>query len=229
MEKISNYLDYLYLAEELEVYQEGIGDIVKNYTADKVKKMLARMSNFVETKNFKGMRSLLNTTGLTKVKLPTIDSYMSSKYKEYTTVKTLANRVLKNSLRGRHDKKLLEVASVFLAIRTFMPERKGAVAKPKKDSKTRIKEFVSKYNSYYDDYEEKQERSESKMQIPKESIPDYILGITIILSIVGLISFGVWFIYSHLTLIVLIMALAAIVLVITSFFSAAAAAGGGGH
>ena len=220
MEKINNYLQLLYLSEELNFLQEGIGDMIKQFTADKAKSMLQRLSKLVDEKNFKGIQSFGTTTGFSKVKLQTIDEYMSSKYEEYTNLKEFTGRVLKNSLRGKHNKKLLDIASSYLAIRSFMPERKGAVPKPKRDSKDRIKDFVAKYNSYYDDYEEKASSPESKIQIPKESIPDYVLGITIIVSIVSILGFGVWFLYTHIHMVFFLLAF----MVLTSFVLAVGSA-----
>jgi hypothetical protein len=216
MEKINNYLQLLYLSEDLNYIQEGVGDMIKQFTADKAKNILKRLSNLADERNIKGIQSFGKTTGFSKIKLPTIDNYMSSKYDEYNKIKDFAHKVLKNSLRGRHNKKLLDITSSYLAVRSFMPERRGAVAKPKRDSRDRIKDFVSKYNSYYDEYEEKAKDSEPKIQIPKESIPDYVLGITVIISIVSILGFGVWFIYTHVHMIFFLIAF----MVLTSFILA---------
>lgn len=220
MEKIDNYLELLYLSEELSYYQEGIGDTIKNFTAEKAKGILTRIKNLVDTNNIKGIQDFGKTLGLSNIKLPTIDSFMSSKHEEYTNIKDFSHKVLMNSLRGKHNKKLLDVASSYLAVRSFMPERRGAIAKPKRDAKDRIKDFVAKYNSYYDEYEEKTKDSESKIQIPKESIPDYVLGITIIISTVSILGFGVWFLYAHIHMIFFLLAF----VVLTSFVLAVAKA-----
>jgi len=221
MEKIDNYLEMLYLSEELNVYQEGLGDIIKKFTAEKAKALLIKIKNFAETKDIKGMQNLFKATGLSRVKLPTIDNYMTSKYNEYGKIRDFSRKVLKNSLRGKPNKKLLEAASVFLAVSSFIPERKGAVSKPKKDSKMKIREFVSKYNSFYDEHE--QPSSDSTLKLPKESIPDYVLGITVIMTLVGFLGFGMWIVYSNLTLIAILISISVIASLLTAFAAAAKA------
>jgi len=201
MDKINNYLDYLHLTESLEFFEEGVGDIIKKFTVDKVKALLVKLKNLIETDNLKGVQSLIKTTGLAKANISSIDDFMSSKHEEYNDIKNFATKVLRNSMKGKLSKKRLNIASTYVTLRTYMPERRGVVPKPKRDSKQKIKEFVNSYNSYYDEYEEKEK--EGKINIPKESIPDYILGITIIVSLVSILGYGIWFITTYFWTIIL--------------------------
>ena len=148
MNKVDYYLESLYLTEELDLIQEGLGDIVKKFTIDKVK----RLFGFVRSGDSKKLTALGNSIGLNRIKPKSMDSFANSRIANFSSSKDLAKKVLKNSMPGL-SKKMLEAASSTIAAASVVPKRKGVVVKsPQRRTKELIKEVVVKSRKWQDDY-----------------------------------------------------------------------------
>lgn len=213
MERIDNYLQDLYLAEEFELLGEGIGDTIKNFTSDKAKSLIKKFNEMIKSGNIKGAQRLAKSTGLSKVKPKAIDKLMNTKSADYSIAKGLASRVLKNSLPGNPKKQSIDRAAIYIAVRSLMSDKKGVPLNVTVNVKRHIKDFVTRANKYYDDYEQERETAEKEGEkappIPRDSLPDYIVGATII---VGFTSIGVvttWWLYTNLFNVIILFAVVA--------------------
>jgi hypothetical protein len=208
MERIDNYLQLLYLAEEFELLEEGIGDAIKKFTADKTKSFIMKFKNMVKSGNIKGAQKLAKATGLTRVKPKSIDKFMNTKSADYSVAKELANRVLKNSLPGKPKKESIERASTYIAVRSLIANKKGIAPNVTVNAKKHIKDFVTKANKYYDDYDQQADEAEKQGKappIPRDSIPDYVVGATIVLGFITIAGMGTWWLYTNLTFIIVLL------------------------
>ena len=201
MERIDNYLETLYLAEDLEVFQEGITDAIKKFTANKVRAFVKNFKSAVDSNNIKKAKQVAKATGLGKVKPGAVDSYMKSQSSDYATVKTLASKVLKNSLQGNPKVKTIDRAATYIAVRSLMATKKGVLPKPLSNGKKYIKEFVATANKYYDDYDQQADEAEKEGKappIPRDSIPDYVVGAVIVVGFTTIAGAATFWLYHHL-------------------------------
>jgi len=208
MERIDNYLETLYLAEELEVFQEGITDAIKKFTAAKAKGFVKNFKSAVDSGKMKKAKQVAKATGLGRIKPGAVDSFMNTKSADYSTVKGLASKVLKNSLPGNPKAKTIDRAATYIAIRSLMAPKKGVIPKPTSNGKKYIKEFVATANKYYDDYDQQADEAEKEGKappIPKDSLPDYIVGAVIVLGFVSIAGMTTFWLYQHLAFFLLLI------------------------
>lgn len=201
MERIDNYLETLYLAEELEVFQEGITNIIKKFTANKMKAFVKNFKSAVESNNIKKVKQVAKATGLGRIKPSAVDSYMNTQSSDYSTVKGLASKVLKNSLPGNPKAKTIDRAATYIAMRSLMAPKKGVLPKPISAGKKHIKEFVATANKYYDDYDQQADDAEKEGKappIPRDSLPDYVVGAVIVLGFAAAVTMTTLWLYNNL-------------------------------
>jgi len=208
MERIDNYLQDLYLAEEIELLREGIGDAIKKFTVDKAKGFITKFNGMIKSGNIKGAQSLGKSLGFGRVKPKNLDKFMNTKSGDYSAIKGLASRVLKNSLSGNPKKESIDRAATFIAVRSLIADRKGVAPNVTVNAKKHIKKFVITANKYYDDYDQQAEDAQKEGKappIPKDSIPDYVVGITIVLGFVGIAGVTTWWLFTNLTFIIVLI------------------------
>jgi len=230
MDRIDNYLQNLYLAEEFALLDESIGDAIKKFTADKAKGFMTKFKSMINSGNVKGAQSLVKSTGVTAIKPKKIDSFMNTKSADYAVAKGLASKVLKNSLPGNPKKESIDRAATFIAVRSLMVDKKGVPLNVTANAKKHIKAFVESANRYYDDYEQQADDPENKGKappIPKDSLPDYIVGATIILGFVSIAGATTWWLYSNLMFIIVLLVIVVAVLNIWGIAMTLPSKGGG--
>jgi hypothetical protein len=201
MNKIDNYLQSLYIQEEFETLQEGLGDAMKKFTADKMKSFSIKLKGAIQSKNIKQAQKLASSSGLAKIKPAAVDSYMNSKSADYSVAKGLASKVLKNSLPGKPSKKAIDRGATFIAVKSLMSEKKGVPPNVTANAKKHIKQFVTMANKYYDDYEQQSEESEKGGKappIPADSLPDYVVGAVIVVGFTVIAGATTWWLYHNL-------------------------------
>jgi hypothetical protein len=155
MSKIDNYIDFLYLKEEM-IHEEELSGLVKSITPqNKTKSMIQNISNSLDEKDIEGSIKKVKRVlmPMPKIKLSKIDNFMNSKYKDYFKLKRTANVILNNSIPGV-SKNMLDVASSFIVISSMVAKKSESNKDPKELMKRNIKDFVVKVRSFYDDDEE---------------------------------------------------------------------------
>jgi len=215
MDRIDNYLQTLYLAEEFALLDESIGDAIKKFTADKAKGFMTKFKSMINSGNVKGAQSLVKSTGIGNVPNTKVDQFMNSKSADYGMAKTLATKVLTNSLPGKPKRKSIDIASTYIAIRSTMADKKGVPLNVTANAKKHIKEFIARANRYYDDYEQKADEAEKEgkpLPIPADSIPDYIVGAAIVIGFTSIAGITTWWLYTHLANIIMLLITVAAVL-----------------
>ena len=208
MDRIDNYLQTLYLAEEFALLDESIGDAIKKFTVEKAKSFTTKFHGAIKSGNMKGAVKIAKSTGLGKVNPEALDKFMNNKSADYAVAKELAYRVLKNSLPGNPKKESINRAATYIATRSLMAERKGVTPNVTVNAKKHIKDFVATANKYYDDYEQQADDPENKGKappIPKDSLPDYIVGATIVIGFLGIGGVATVWLFTNLVPIIIII------------------------
>jgi len=224
MDRIDNYLQTLYLAEEFSLLDESIGDAIKKFTVEKAKSFTTKFHGAIKSGNMEGAVKIAKSTGLGKVNPEALDKFMNNKSADYAVAKELAYRVLKNSLPGNPKKESINIAATYIATRSLMVEKKGVPPNVSANSKKHIKDFVKKVNKYYDDYEQQIDEAEKEGKappIPRDSLPDYIIGAVIIIGFVIVAGSATWWVYNHtwLIFIFLFSTIIAITIIGTKFLT----------
>lgn len=208
MERIDNYLQILYLAEEFEVIEEGLGDVVKKFTIDKAKSFVKKLVDSIKSGNEGAIKSLVKSSGFAKIKVNAIDKFMGNKSSDYAMAERLASKVLKNSLPGKPKPETIDRAASYIAIRSVMIDKKGEIPNVTANVRKHLKNFVTKTNKYYDDYEQRideVEREGKKPPIPKDSLPDYVVGAVIVMGFIFIAGSTTWWLYNNLTFIIILI------------------------
>ena len=208
MERIDNYLQDLYLTEELELLGESIGDAIKKFTVDKAKGFITKFKGMIKSGNIKGAQKLGKSLGFGRVQPKAVDKFMNTKSADYSVVKGLASRVLKNSLPGNPKKETINKAATYVAIRSLMADKKGVPLNVTVNAKKHIKDFVTRANKYYDDYEQQAEEAEKNGKappIPMDSLPDYVVGATIVIGFTMIAGITTWWLYTNLAYFIMVL------------------------
>lgn len=194
MKKIDNYLDTLHLVEEANLIQEGLGDVIKNFNINKAKQIFSVLKDG----NIKKFKSIADSFGFNRIKPEKMDAFAKTKITDYAESKDLAKRVLKNSVPGV-SKKMLEAVSSAIATASTLPKKKGVVPKsPLKRTKEIVKQVVIRSRKWQDDYMDT-EASDKGKRIPKESLPDFAVGIAVVVTITALLGLSIWVIHYVIT------------------------------
>ena len=205
MKKIDNYLDTLYLVEEANLIQEGLGDVIKNFNINKAKQIFS----VLKTGDIKKFKSIADSFGFNRINPKKMDAFAKTKITDYTESKDLAKRVLKNSVPGV-SKKMLEAVSSAIATASALPKKKGVVPKsPLKRTKEIVKQVVIRSRKWQDDYMDT-EASDKGKRIPPESLPDFAVAIAVVFTITALLGLSIWVVHYVITSLITLFWLALI-------------------
>lgn len=198
METVDQYLKILEIKNECMLLKEDELDMaISKLTPEaKAKSLVKKLGSSFNPKKPIDSLSRVNTllSFLPKVKVVTLDRFMSSKVKEYKSLKQIASVVLKNSLSEVSDN-VNDYASSLLACLSLVAKR-GEKITPKDNLKRLLKETVTKSRKFIEEHEE---QIPAKPGFKKEDIPDMAVGCTIVAISVGVgIALGTG-IYSVLT------------------------------
>ena len=228
MKKIDNYLNQLYLEEELQLLDEALFNVVKKFTSDKIKLLVGTLKRG----DLKKVKKIGDSFGITRIKPAKLNSFAKSKIPSYKDSKNISERVLKNSIPGL-SKNMLNHASSLIAIASVIPKKKGVAPKsPKVRTKELLKDVVMRSRKWQDDYMDK--GAEGGDKIPPESVPDYAVGITLVFIMTSLAGASMWFIITALPGVIFMIQLTLVIVaalsiaggVIYGVVKAAAAAAG---
>lgn len=175
MEYINEYIESLYILEDLEYLGEvDLKTIIRKITPQS---KLNSIANTLKKVSFEKPNDLLKV--LKKLGIPSLEPSKADKKmideigSDYKKLNKKAELVLKNSL-SKADKKLIDAASTIVTLRSFM-KMKGESDNLDIRFRENLKKFVS--DSHY--YESDQE-TEKKEKMPAGTGLDYVITITII-------------------------------------------------
>lgn len=174
MNKIDTYLQELYIQEEIDIFMEGILD---NFPKFDYKNIAKKMVSVFDPSNLKKSIVKLSTIvppGVTINNFQKLESKVSEHIENYQTLKETATPIIKNSLPGISPK-MLNLASSFLAISSFVSDKKNDKITAEKNLRNQIKKFVYKARGFADEQEE-----DERMKMKPSDYTDMVIGFTII-------------------------------------------------
>lgn len=196
MEKIDKYLNDLYITEEINYILEfEFKSLLNKFkTKSDIMSFGKKFKSLVNVKNpEKAIKKGKQLTKNIKVELSSVDKFLSKIDKTFLKRKTLAKRILENSL-SKASLSSIDIASSFLAV-TSVIQKKNKQLPTNVKLKNDIKKFVTQVRKFQNEYGENEDddSKSSSHRIPMESVPDYAIGLTIFLFgvviIWGLVSF----------------------------------------
>jgi len=193
MEIIDKYISDLYISEEinhlLEINFKSLIDKFKT-NSDAIS-FGKKLKTVVDPKNAE--KTISKVKDLTKhinIDLSSVDNFLSKNDKDFIKRKNLAGQILKNSL-SQASPKSIDVASTFLSFSSVIQKKDNQVP-PNKKLKTDIKQFVERVRKFEMDQDNDENKSK-RGQIAMDSVPDYAIGLIVIISVAvlvwGLLSF----------------------------------------
>ncbi len=212
MKKIDNYLNQIYLKEEIQLLDEALLDVVKKFTSDKIKLFVGA----IKRGDIKQAKKIGDALGVNRINPVKFNLFVKSKIPSYNESKKLAEKVLKNSIPGL-SKKMLDHASGIIAIASVIPTKKNVAPKsPKARTKELIKDVIMRSRKWQDEYMDKEAESKPNTNIPQESIPDYAVGATLVFVMAALAGGSLWFIITALPGLLLILKMSMIIAAVGS-------------
>jgi len=212
MKKIDNYLNQLYVEEELQLLDEALLDVVKKFTADKVKSFIGA----VKKGDIKQAKKIGDILGVNRINPVKFNLFAKSKIPSYNESKKLTEKVLKNSIPGL-SKKMLDHASGIIAIASVIPIKKNIAPKsPKARTKELLKDVIMRSRKWQDEYMDKEAEGKPNTSIPQNSIPDYAVGVTLVFVMAALAGGSLWFIITALPGLLLILKMSIIIAAVGS-------------
>jgi len=178
MDKIDNYLEHLYVQEELmTLFEVDMNQIIAKFTPDKLKSITKKVQGSINKKDpFKSMKLIKTVTKIIPtVNVATVDKYMASKVKEYNSMKKMAEVVIKNSFSGA-SKQAVAIASSAITVLSLVGKKNEKITL-KENLKKNVKEFVVRARKFGEDYNE-DDKETSGFQ--KEDLPDLAVAWVII-------------------------------------------------
>jgi len=184
MEIVDKYINDLYVVEEINYllefnFKSLMDKFKKDSDAISFGKKLKRM---VDPKNpKKTIDKVKSLTKHIKIDLSLVDKLLAKSDKDFLKRKQLSSQILKNSL-PKANPKSIDTASTFLSFSSVI-QNKNKQVPPNQKLKTDIKQFVGKVRKFEGDFGEDDETPKKGQSIPIESVPDYAIGIVIIMTI----------------------------------------------
>ena len=178
MDKIDNYLDHLYIQEELmTLFEVDLNQIVSKFTPDKLKGIAKKVQGTINKKDPVKSINRIKTVmkAMPTVNIATVDKYMASKVKDYKSLKKMAEAVIKNSFGGA-SKQAVGVASSAITVLSMVGKKNEKITL-KDNLKKNVKEFVVRARKFGEDYSE-DDKEPSGFQ--KEDLPDLAVAWVII-------------------------------------------------
>lgn len=189
MNNIDIYLEELYIQEvELNIPK------LDKALVSKIKGNLDPKNPVASLKKI----SKLVPSGLKGNTVPKVDSYLSSRVKNYDKLKNTASQVVRNSIRGVSPK-LSELAGSLLAISSMVSKKSQTNINPEKNLKNNIKDFVIKCRKFGEDYEDEEEKKGTKLRPSDYS--DMVVAFAIVsigIVIIASLITGGWVVFSAL-------------------------------
>lgn len=182
MDYINEYLEQLYLLEEIELIEEV--DLKKVIQKISPKRNLEELSNKFKKISKQKPKEMVNSVlklNVPSVKPSQIDSYFSKKGKEYKRLNKKAETVIKNSL-PEASPKMVDAAATYVTVRSFL--------KMKKEPDNLDMRFRENVKNFISDVRERDDEVDEKPKMPPGTKLDYVIGLTIIWSIV--VALGFW-------------------------------------
>lgn len=177
MDKIDRYLETLYVQEDLvNLYELDMNQIVSKFTPEKFKGISKNLQGSINKKNpIKSMKKIKKIVSVVPViNLGSVDKTLTSKIKEYPSMKKMAKTVLQNSF-GSASKQSLEVASSAITVLSMIGKKNEKITM-KENLKKNIKEFITRTRKFTDEHDDDKEAS----GFQKEDLPDLAVAWVII-------------------------------------------------
>jgi len=188
MKIVDNYINNLYVTEEINntLLEIDFKSIVNKFKSkDDVVSFGKKLKTSVDLKSpEKTMKMVKRLTKNVKVDLSSVDKLLSKSDKDFLKRKMLCKQILKNSLSGASEKSI-EAASTFLSFSSII-QKKDEQVLPNVKLRNDIKKFVvltRKFQNEYDDDEKPK-----KGQIAIDSVPDYAIGIALVITMAVIIG-----------------------------------------
>lgn len=159
MNKIDAYLNMIY---EMQMISEEVGIDIPNIN----KGFIQKINKSINTKDPYGSMKKIKTLappGFSINVVQKVENYMSKKYKKFSTFKSTASVVIKNSL-SNVSPKMIDVASSFLSLSSMVVKKGDKNKKPNVILKTNLKKFINDTRAFGESYEDDDESSKSKMR-----------------------------------------------------------------
>jgi hypothetical protein len=200
---LDNYIEGLYLSEDLQYMEEGLKDVVAKFTQPVLKKIMPQMFKIGASKNPAEFEKLIAKHGIKrrKVKDKDIKDLTNRLPADIQQGAQFAKRVLDNSL-PRSSKTMRFTASYFIAALAKLknmksPNLMGSI-------KAELKTFIPRVQSFYEEIEEKTTEAGKKMSA--DDMADIAIGIGSIVAVAGLTGMALVAGYFLLTTIMSLLA-----------------------
>lgn len=171
---IDNYLEGLYLKEDLQYMEEGVKEIMSKFTEPVLKRIMPQMFNIAAAKDPVKFEKMVAKHGVKRKKMSPRDlADLAGKFpEEIQQGSILAKRVLDNSI-PKASKMSKTLASYFITLmaKAKNPKTSNLTGAIKKE----LKVYVPKIRNFYDEVEEK--KSEVGKKISSEDMADVAIGI----------------------------------------------------
>lgn len=176
---INTYLESLYIQEDVAYIMESDlkTALSKLSPVSKTKNLLSSFSKVLDDKiPVKSLKKIqLKTKFIPKFKTTSVDKYLTSKYSEYKSMKSLSKTILTNSLPNI-SKESNETASIFLSISTLYMKKGEKNLKPKDRLKNNTKDFVLRVRNFMDSNDDQVKED----GFSKEDLPDLAVAWAIV-------------------------------------------------
>jgi hypothetical protein len=154
MNKIDSYLNELYIKEEI------------NLPNLDVKKFASKFKSVVNVNDPKGsVKNIMKIAppGIKPSMIQGINTYISSKYDKFDSLKDKATKIVKNSVEGVSPK-MADIAGSYLAISSMFAKKAQSNMTHEANLTLNIQEFMGKVQKFGEDYEEEAEKKNRKIR-----------------------------------------------------------------